>query len=94
MEGPALRILILIKKIIPAAIPTMSIAMSPPMPRQKFQDSFGVIKSHLVQHVKSNGMPGDAVEWFANVSSLIYPRGRRTLTGFYRVLNLKILIRN
>jgi hypothetical protein len=43
---------------------------------QKFQNMFVVFKAEIVKHIKSNGVPADAVDWYVSVSCLIHSRER------------------
>lgn len=37
--------------------------------RQRFEGAWKVIRDELVEHLASEGMPSDAIEWFGKVSA-------------------------
>jgi hypothetical protein len=41
--------------------------------RAKFEGVFTKIRDELIEHFTGEGMPHDAVEWYRNVRSSVYP---------------------
>jgi farnesyl diphosphate synthase len=41
--------------------------------RAKFEAVFSKIRDELIEHFSGEGMPQDAVEWYRNVRSSVYP---------------------
>jgi len=50
--------------------------MSSSSARRKFQDVFAIIKAELVEHFKSQGMPEEAVQWYADNLEYNTPGGK------------------
>jgi hypothetical protein len=54
-------------KFVSSCFPLLTPQRPPAMARERFENVFSHIRSELIDHITAQGMPKEAIEWYAKV---------------------------